>query len=83
LTEWSGGHTNWKQTSYNGSFRYNFATTTGTYDPDRDAFLYPKPYESWVLNEETCLWRAPINYPTDGNDYAWFEEESTWIRTNE
>lgn len=57
LTEWSGGYSNWKQTSYNGNIRKNYAGIGFTYDEDRDAFIPPKPEEGeWVLNEETCLW---------------------------
>ena len=56
LTEWSGGYINWKQTSYNGTFRKNYAGIGFTYDEDRDAFIPPKPEGNFVLNEETCLW---------------------------
>jgi hypothetical protein len=59
LTTWSGGHTNWKQTSYNGNFRKNYATIDGIYDPVRDAFIAPKYYSNWVLNEDTCQWESP------------------------
>lgn len=83
LTEWSGGHTNWKQTSYNSTFRFNFASVGGTYNPELDAFLYKKPFNSWVLDEKTCKWIPPIPIPDDGNDYQWFEEEGIWIQTNE
>lgn len=61
LTEWSGGYSNWKQASYNGSFRKNFAGIGFTYDPIRDAFIPPKPEEgNWILNEETCLWEEIV-----------------------
>lgn len=61
LTEWSGGYSNWKQTSYNGTFRKNYAGIGFTYDATRDAFIAPKPTEGeWVLNEETCIWE-PVN----------------------
>jgi predicted nucleotidyltransferase len=57
LTEWSGGYSNWKQTSYNGSIRKNYAGIGFLYDPIRDAFIPPKPTEgNWILNKETCLW---------------------------
>jgi hypothetical protein len=59
LTTWSSGYTNWKQTSYNGSFRKNYATIGGTYDPSRDAFIAPKYDPSWVLNEDICQWESP------------------------
>lgn len=80
------GHT-YKQTSYNTRggvhllggtpFRKNFAGIGYTYDAERDAFIPPKPYESWVLNEDTCLWEAPIPMPTDGL-YLWNEANQTW-----
>ena len=56
LTEWSGGYSNWKQTSYNGTFRKHYAGIGYTYDSIRDAFIPPKPEGNWILNEETCLW---------------------------
>lgn len=76
LTEWSGGHTNWKQTSYNGSFRKRYAGIGHTYDPYRDAFIPPCPYPSWSLNEDTCTWEAPVARPE--GDYVWNEEEQQW-----
>jgi hypothetical protein len=79
LTEWSGGYTNWKQTSYNGNFRKNFAGIGYTYDAVLDAFIAPKPYPSWLLNTETCQWQAPIPYPTDGKIYSWNEETQQWV----
>ena len=68
----------WKQTSYNGSIRKNFAGIGMTYDEDRDAFIPPKLYPSWLLNEDTCLWEAPVAYPTDGQNYKWNETNQTW-----
>ena len=68
----------WKQTSYNNNIRKNHAGIGFTYDEDRDAFIPPKPYNSWVLNETTCLWEAPVNYPDDGKYYAWNEETTSW-----
>lgn len=80
LTEWSGGYSNWKQTSYNGTFRKNYATPGDLYDSTRDAFIHPKPhFSSWSLNEETCKWQAPILYPTDGKFYTWDEATTSWI----
>jgi hypothetical protein len=79
LTSWSGGYTNWKQTSYNGNIRKNYAGVGYTYDASRDAFIPPKPFNSWVLNESTCLWEAPVPYPDDGNRYVWDEETLSWI----
>ena len=68
----------WKQTSYNGNFRKNHAGIGYTYDEDRDAFIPKKPFNSWILNEETCLWEAPIAYPDDGKIYLWNEETTSW-----
>ena len=79
----------WKQTSYNTlggvhlnggtPFRKNYAGVGDTYDQTRDAFISPKPnFNSWVLNEETCLWEAPIAYPDDGQKYIWNEETQQW-----
>jgi hypothetical protein len=75
-----GENTRWKQTSYNGSFRKNYAGFDFTYDAVRDAFIPPKPYDSWVLNEDTCKWEAPVSYPTDGEIYFWDEETTNWIK---
>jgi hypothetical protein len=72
----------WKQTSYNGSFRKNYAGIGYTYDEVRDAFIPPKPYNSWILNEDTCLWEPPLPYPSDGNLYDWDEEEQMWVITD-
>jgi hypothetical protein len=68
----------WKQTSYNKNFRGNMATVGGTYDQQRDVFIPRKPNESWVLDEETLSWKAPIPYPTDGKDYIWNEQTLSW-----
>ena len=74
----------WVKTSYNGNIRKNYAGIGYTYDADRDAFIPPKPYASWVLNETTCLWNAPVAYPTDVGTpdtpkmYTWNEESRTW-----
>ncbi len=68
----------WKQTSYNGNIRKNFAGIGFKYDQTRDAFIPPKPFNSWTLNETTCLWEAPVDYPTDGQFYTWNEETTTW-----
>jgi hypothetical protein len=78
LTDWSGGYTNWKQTSYNGNFRKNFAGKGYTYDPVRDAFIPPQTFLSWILNEKTCKWQAPTPMPMDGKLYLWDEETQTW-----
>jgi hypothetical protein len=82
LTEWSGGYTNWKQTSYNASFRKNYAGIGFTYSAELDVFIPPKPYPSWLLNTNTCQWQAPVPYPTDGNLYIWDEATQSWVVQN-
>ena len=77
-----------KRTSYNTSggvhsgggvaFRKNYAGIGYTYDETRDAFIPPKPYDSWTLNETTCLWEAPVAYPDDGQQYEWNETTTSW-----
>jgi hypothetical protein len=60
-------------------FRKNYAGVGMTYDPVRDAFYAPQPFESWTLNEDTCLWESPVTIPEDGNSYLWDEETKNWI----
>jgi hypothetical protein len=69
----------WLQTSYNGNIRKNYAGIGYTYDSTRDAFIAPKPFASWVLNETTCQWNAPVAYPTDNKQYTWNEDTTSWI----
>jgi hypothetical protein len=69
----------WKQTSYNANIRKNYAGIGFTYDSARDAFIPPKPFPSWVLNEASCQWEAPVPYPTDGQQYVWDEATQTWV----
>lgn len=81
----------WKQTSYNTidgthklggtPFRKNYAYIGGTYDPSRDAFIQEKPegHDSWVLNETTCLWEAPVAHPESGGPYMWDEAQKAWV----
>ena len=69
----------WKQTSYNGNIRKNYAGIGFTYDSQRDAFIPPKPYASWVLVEETCQWEPPAASPTDGKNYTWNESTVSWV----
>jgi hypothetical protein len=74
----------WIKTSYNAAtngFRKNYAGIGYTYDPTRDAFIAPKPFNSWVLNEDTCQWEAPVAYPTDGVMYQWDETITDWKAT--
>ena len=78
----------WVKTSYNTQggvhslggtpLRKNYAGIGYSYDADRDAFIPPKPFNSWLLNEDTCLWEAPTPYPTDGEMYRWVEEDLNW-----
>lgn len=68
----------WVQTSYNASIRKNFAGKGYTYDTDKDAFIAPKPYDSWTLNNTTCKWEAPVSFPTDGKIYEWDESTTNW-----
>jgi len=69
----------WKQTSYNNNIRKNYAGIGYTYDENRDAFIAPKPFNSWILNETTCLWEAPVARPQDENMYIWNEQTLNWI----
>ena len=68
----------WKQTSYNNNIRKNHAGIGYTYDEDRDAFIPKKPYASWILNENTCHWEAPVALPDTENKYTWNEETTSW-----
>jgi hypothetical protein len=68
----------WKQTSYNANIRKHFAGIGYFYDETRDAFIPLKPYPSWILNETTCRWEAPVAYPDDDNRYNWNETTSNW-----
>jgi len=69
----------WIKTSYNGKIRKNFAGIGYSYDPILDAFISPKPFNSWILDEATCQWISPIPKPTDNNFYFWDEETLKWI----
>lgn len=69
----------WKQTSYNGTIRKNYAGVGFTFDAGRDAFIPPKPFSSWLLNEDTCLWYAPVERPQDGKKYVWDEATTSWV----
>ena len=79
LTNLYGGVGWYKQTSYNGNFRKNYANVGGVYDSVRDAFIPPKPYPSWTLVEDTCQWTAPAAYPDDGEMYNWNEATTAWV----
>ena len=78
----------WVQTSYNTyggqhpegrPLRMNYAGVGYTYDSERDAFIPPKPFDSWLLDEDTCLWQAPVAYPEDDKVYEWDEEATSWV----
>jgi hypothetical protein len=68
----------WVKTSYNRNIRKNFAGIGYTYDEARDAFIPPKPFNSWILNEETCKWQAPTPYPSGDSMYQWVEDDLNW-----
>ena len=72
----------WKQTSYNGNIRKNYAGIGYTYDTQLDAFIPPKPFASWLLNENTAQWEAPTPMPTDGKMYSWDEATTNWVEIN-
>ena len=72
----------WKQTSYNRNIRKNFAGIGYTYDQERDAFIPPKPFNSWILNDDSCIWEAPISKPDDDKKYNWNEINQTWDEIN-
>lgn len=83
-----GDPAEWVQTSYNThggvhpegkALRKNYAGVGYTYDKTRDAFIPPKPYNSWLLDEETCLWNPPVAFPSDGKLYTWNEESTSWV----
>jgi hypothetical protein len=68
----------WIKTSYNGNIRKNFAGPGYSYNEELDAFIAPKPFPSWILNEDTCRWESPIPYPSDDKPYTWNEENQSW-----
>ena len=91
LGHW-GDPSEWKQTSYRTQggqhpegkpFRFNYAGLGYSYDAQRDAFIPPKPFASWVLNETTCLWEAPTPMPTDGKMYKWDEPTLSWVEVTQ
>lgn len=94
-----GDPSTWIQTSYNTyggvhygpdgnpdggvALRKNYAGIGFTYSPELDAFIPPREYSSWTLNEQTCLWEPPVSYPKDGQEYTWDEASLSWIKTTE
>ena len=83
LTQHNGGVGWYKQTSYNGTFRKNYAGIGYTYDATRDAFIAPQPFNSWILNEDTCQWDSPVPYPDDDKMYTWDEATTSWVEAEE
>lgn len=96
-TDWEQHYGNFrgqvcKRTSYNTiggqhnsggtPFRKNYAGIGYSYDETLDAFIPPKPFNSWILNDETCLWEAPVSYPNDGSSYVWNEETQSWEKVS-
>jgi len=80
-----GEDTNWKQTSYNASFRKHYAAIGGYYDENKNIFIPPKPYSSWILNAETDLWNSPVPHPGPsrvGYIWVWSEENQNWLEIN-
>lgn len=76
------GDGTWFQTSYNGTFRKNFASIGFTWDPVKQAFVPPQPFPSWILDEDTCKWLPPVAYPVDNKDYDWDEVTLSWVERN-
>jgi len=83
--EWYSNFRNQRcvRTSYNNNIRKNYAGIGYTYDEELDAFIAPKPFTKWVLNEETCIWEAPVPYPTDGLTYVWNNNKEEWEEYND
>jgi hypothetical protein len=77
------GYSKWKQTSYNGNFRKNYAGLDFKFDERLNAFIPPQPYPSWTLDENICQWFAPVAYPTDGAAYVWDESIVNWKKTGD
>jgi hypothetical protein len=73
-----GENRRWVQTSYNGNFRKRYAATGYYYDAERDAFISPKPFESWIFNEENLDWKPPVDLPKDDKAYGWNEDIVNW-----
>ena len=78
LNDLYGSRDVWKQTFIDGSQRKNFSGIGYTYNQNKDAFISPQPYPSWILNEDTCIWEAPQEYPDDDKKYLWNEQTTSW-----
>jgi hypothetical protein len=72
----------WKQTSYNARIRKNYASIGAKFDAEKDAFIPPQPFAGWVMDEETCQWKAPNSPPDDGNLYYWDEPTQSWVSSS-
>jgi hypothetical protein len=79
--EWYGNFRGQRciRTSYNNNIRFNYAGIGFTYDEGRDAFIAPKLFDSWILDEDTCRWEAPVAYPTDSSPHYWDEATTSWV----
>jgi hypothetical protein len=73
----------WMQTSFNASFRKNYAGIGCVWRPDLDGFVSSQPFDGWVLNEESCRWEPPVQYPNDGKHYTWNQESLNWVLVEE
>ena len=73
------GHNRWKQTSYSGKIRKNYAGIGYSYNEILDSFIPPQPFASWTLDENICQWKAPVDYPNDDKFYTWNEESKSWV----
>lgn len=82
LTEWSGGYSNWKQTSYNHKIRKQYAGVGYKYNADADVFISPRPFASWTLNDNYD-WIAPVLYPSDDKSYRWDEGTTSWVEVTQ
>lgn len=78
---WYGNFRNQKclRTSYNGNIRKNYAGVGYFYDSEKDAFISPKPFSKWILDDETCQWKSPLPYPSDGGFYKWDDDLGDWV----
>ena len=83
LIDWSGGYSNWKQTSYSRSFRKNYAGIGYSYMASIDAFVPPQPFPSWVLNQTDAIWCPPIQKPNDNKEYVWDESTTSWVESQQ
>lgn len=83
LDAWAGESFIWKQTSYNATFRKNYAGIGYAYDAVRDAFIPPQPYPSWILDEDKCIYKPPVPKPNNKKQYVWNESLVNWEEKND